>query len=219
MTKSTATVGEPEFDEDDAPGLMYDSRITARVTLRELSPYSQSKKHEAPAFENESPGDYDKRTWRDHLHVQNGTVRIPARAITECLREAAQYSGLKIEGQRNKTWTDKLRSGVVLLENPDLGIKPEDVPFGDFYCHASGKPGSGTRVMRRFPLINSWQTTFDLTILDPQITEKILRKMIGIGGTFRGIGRYRPGQSGGTNGRFMLVSLEWIADLEYAQAA
>ena len=65
--------------------------------------------------------------------------------------------------------------------------------------------------MRRFPLIPSWETTFEIHVLDPIITEAILREMIGLAGLFKGLGRYRPANRG-TNGRFELVELVWHAD-------
>lgn len=188
-------------------GTVYGSRIIADVTLRSLSPYSQSRAHDEPAYENESKADYDRRTWRSHLHVQNGTVRIPAKAIHDCLIEAAQYSGKKISG--NRTWTSKFESGIALFDNPDLGVRPEEVDYIDCFCHANGKRGSAARVMRRFPIINSWQTRFEIHVLDPIITEAIFREMIGIAGTFKGIGRYRPANRG-TNGRFELADLNWV---------
>jgi len=57
-------------------GTVYGSRIVAELVLRSISPYSQSRAHDEPAFENESKADYDRRTWPSHLHVQDCTVRI-----------------------------------------------------------------------------------------------------------------------------------------------
>jgi len=142
-------------------------------------------------------------------------VRIPAKAITDCLIEAAQYSGKKITG--NRTWTSKFESGIALFENPDLGVTPDQVAYIDCFCHANGKRGSGTRVMRRFPIIHTWKTTFEIHVLDPVITEGILREMLAIGGTFKGIGRYRPANRG-TNGRFELADLIWQAERQLVVA-
>src|ERR1700732_642345 len=96
-------------------GTVYGSRIVAELTLRSLSPYSQSRAHDEPSYENESKADYDRRTWRSHLHVENGTVRIPAKALHDCLIEAAEYSGKKIGG--NRTWTKPFTSGIGIFEN------------------------------------------------------------------------------------------------------
>jgi hypothetical protein len=194
-------------------GTVYGSRIVADVTLRSLSPYSQSRAHDEPAYENESKADYDRRTWRSHLHAEDGTVRIPAKALHDCWIEAAEYSGKKIIG--NRTWTKPFTSGIAIFENPDLGIKPEDVQYIHVYCHANGKRGSGTRVMRRFPQIPHWETRFDVHILDPVITEQIFREMLAIGGMFKGIGRYRPANRG-TNGRYEIADLIWRENRRFA---
>ncbi len=187
---------------------MYNSRIVATVSLESMAPYSQSRQHGEPKFENEAADAYDKRTWRAHLLVENSTVRIPVKGITDGLVDAAAYIGEKIPGSRGKTWTAKFQSGIAVFENPDLGISPNDVAYGDFSCHANGKRGSGTRVLRRYPMINEWKTTFDVHILDPVITEAIFRKVMDDAGLFIGIGRYRP-QNRGTNGRYRLAKLLW----------
>jgi hypothetical protein len=197
------------------PHIPYGSRITAIVTLKSMSPYSQSRAHEEAHYENESPGDYDKRTWRAHMHVEGGSVVIPAKAITDNLVESCQYSGKKISGQL--TWTKKFESGIALFENPSLHISPDAVDYIDVYCHANGKRGSGTRVMRRFPVVPVWEATFEIQVLDPIITEAVLREMIGIGGLFKGIGRYRPANRG-TNGRFSLLDLVWRAERQLVAA-
>jgi len=194
-------------------GTVYGSRIIADVTLRSLSPYSQSRAHDEPAYENESKADYDRRTWRSHLHVENGTVRIPAKALHDCLIEAAEYSGKKICG--NRTWTKPFTSGIGIFENPDLGIRTEDVQYVDVYCHANGRRGSSTRVMRRFPIIPAWEARFDVHILDPIIVEGIFHEMLAIAGMFKGIGRYRPANRG-TNGRFEIAELIWRENRRHA---
>jgi hypothetical protein len=194
---------------------VFGSRIVAVPTLVSLSPYSQSRAHNDPAFENEDKGEYDRRTWRSHMHVEGGSVVIPAKAIHEALIEAAQYSGRKVSG--HNTWTKKFEGGLALFENPSLNIDPEDVGYIDCYCHANGKRGSGTRVMRRFPQIPSWEATFEIHVLDPVISEQILREMIGLAGLFKGVGRYRPGNRG-TNGRFSLKDLVWKAERQLVAA-
>jgi hypothetical protein len=193
---------------------MFESRIVATVTLASMSPYSQSRPHQEPAYENESPEDYDKRTWRSHLHVENGFVVLPGKAIYTAICDGAQYSMRKIAG--NFSWTKKFESGIVIFENPSLGIRPEDVGFYDAYCSTTGKRGGfGPRVMRRYPMIPEWETTFDIHVIDPVLTEEIVTEMIGMGGLYKGIGRYRP-ENRGTNGRFCLKSIVWQADRRFA---
>jgi hypothetical protein len=192
---------------------VFESRIIAEVSLKSMSPYSQSRPHQEPAYENENPGDYDKRTWQSHLHVENGFVVLPGKALYTAICDAAQYSMRKIVG--NFTWTKKFESGIVIFENPSLGIRPEDVGFIDVYCDSKGKRNGSSRVMRRYPQIPEWQMTFDIHVIDPIITEDMLSEMIGMAGLYKGIGRYRP-ENRGTNGRFELKNMVWQADRKFA---
>ena len=54
---------------------------TATCKIESLAPYTQSRYHEEPKLEGELSGDWDKRTWRKHHYVVNGTVHIPSTAI------------------------------------------------------------------------------------------------------------------------------------------
>lgn len=180
----------------------------ATCTLESISPYSQSRKHDEPALQGELKDAYDKRTWRSLLHVSNGTVHIPSNSIHQCLANAAKYSKKQIPGQGKATWTKKFEAGIVLFEDIDLNIKPEEVDYIDIYANADGIRGSGKRVMKRFPMIHRWKATFDVHILDPIITRPVFEEMVEIAGMFIGIGRGRP-ENLGKNGRFKLVELAW----------
>jgi hypothetical protein len=191
------------------------SIIVARCTLASSAPYCQSRYHDEPENEGESKENYDIRTWKLRMHVQKSlnadraTVHIPGRAIHDALTSAAKYSKKQIPGQGKATWTQKFASGIALLENVDLGIDPDTVTFVPVYCHATGIPGSGKRVVRRFPIIPEWQATFDVTILDPIITEEVFTEMLEQAGMFIGIGQNRP-QNRGTHGRFKILNVTWL---------
>ena len=57
-----------DSDEIEDSGIAFDSRITADITLRAMpgSPYSPSRFHNEPAYENEDKAAYDLRTFRSH---------------------------------------------------------------------------------------------------------------------------------------------------------
>lgn len=189
------------------------SRIKARCSLESQSPYCQSRYHDEPKLEKEMPDAYDIRTWRLHMHVTNGTVHIPARAIHDALTEAAKYSKRQIDGQGKATWTQKFASGIALFEDIDLGIDPKEVDNVGVYCHADGRRGSGRRVTRRFPIIPYWNATFDVHILDPIIVEDVFVEMLEQAGLYIGIGQNRP-QNRGVHGRFNVLQVEWIGSAE-----
>lgn len=181
----------------------------ATCTIVGLSPYSQSRQHDAPRFEGETHDDYAKRTWRDFLSLTDrGTVCIPSHGMHQAIVAAAKYSGKQIPGQGKKTWTAKFTTGIMLMENIDTGIPAEAATRVMISANADGVRGSGKRVTRYYPQLAEWGATFDLYLLDPIITEPVLREMIGIAGMFIGIGRFRP-EKGGHNGRFRLERIEW----------
>ena len=197
---------------------MIDTSV-ATVTLTSLSPMTHSRQHDAPRLEKESPDDYDRRTWREKLHVEdrNGkrTVVIPAMALHQAIAAAAKYSKKQIVGQGKATWTAKFASGIMIPENPALNIDPETLQNVTISANADGVRGSGKRVTRRFPVIPAWTTTFEVYILDTIITEEIFTEMVEIAGMFIGIGQYRP-QNWGTNGRFKVSRIVWQDNRRFA---
>ena len=184
----------------------------ATVTLTSFSPMSQSRQHSAPRLEGESHDAYDQRTWRHKMHVEtrNGrrVVVTPQTGLHQAIAAAAKYSKKQIPGQGKATWTAKFAAGIMLIENPSLGIDPETVDCVTISANADGVRGSGKRVTRRFPQFPEWETTFDVYILDPIITEDVFREMVEIAGMFVGIGQFRP-QNLGSNGRFKISRLVW----------
>jgi hypothetical protein len=184
----------------------------ATVTLKSMSPYSQSRQHDEAMLEGESHSDFDKRTWRSKLSVDvrdgKRTVVVPAHGLHQCIAAAAKYSKRQIPGQGKATWTAKFTAGIAILENPALGIDPATVEPITISANADGVRGSGKRVPRIFPEIRQWELVTDIYILDPIITQDIFREMVETAGMFIGIGRFRP-QNGGTNGRFSLAALSW----------
>lgn len=186
---------------------------TATVKLESASAYSQSRlftKLEVPALEKESAGDYDMRNWRHHQHYdpKTGLVFIPPMALKNSLMEAAQYLGEKIPGKRNATWTKHFMAGVLVTDPVPLGVDKDKTDCETFPCHADGKRGSGTRVMRTFPVIREWAATAKFYVLDESITQDVFTHHLEEAGKFIGIGRFRP-RNGGFYGRFFVKSVTW----------
>lgn len=196
--------------------------ITATCSIVGVSPLCQSRFHDEPHLEGETPDAYDLRTWRLRLHVQNGSVHVPAKAMADALTSAAKYSKRQIPGQGKATWTAKFASGVGIFHDIDLRIDPATVPCMPVYCHANGQPGSGRRVIRRFPIMTPWGAEFEVNILDPIITQDIFTEMLEQAGMFVGIGQNRP-QNRGVHGRFRVEKVTWkgeqLPDLRRARAA
>lgn len=186
------------------------------VELKGVSPYSQSKPHQVQKLERETAEDYERRTWRNRLHVDSqGQIFIPAMALKNCLAETAKYLGMQVPGKGKATYTKSFEAGVLIVQNaviygkngnPLLAEdcdKEDSQIFGDWiFTPSDGVPGSGKRVHRCYPVIrNPWTAEFMITIADDLITQSVLEKHLEVAGLLIGLGRFRI-RKGGTYGRF-----------------
>ncbi len=177
--------------------------------LESTSPYSQSKFYQTEKLPKERPDDYEARTWRDRLHVnEEGKVFIPPMAFKNCLSSAAKYLGIQIPGKGKATFTKHIEAGVIVTEGLALQVKKEEVPGEWFFVPADGKRGGGKRVRKCFPIILSWKGEVTFYIIDETITENVFRQHLEESGKFIGIGRFRP-QNNGFYGRFRVNEIAW----------
>src|SRR5690606_26497400 len=177
--------------------------------LKSLSAYHQSRPYNVEPLEGESKDEYEKRTWRNRCHVtKDGNIFIPPMAFKEAIAEAAKYSGDKIAGKRNATWTKHFVAGVMVQEGPVLPIKAAEVDGTWLYLNADGKKGGGTRVWRCMPTIPEWEATVTYYVIDDIITKDAFEKHLELSGKLIGIGQFRP-QKGGYAGRFSVEGVEW----------
>lgn len=186
---------------------------TYRVQLKSKSPYSQGRYYsrvDVPPTEKEGSEDYERRTWRHRMHVnEDGEVYIPPMALKNCLAEAAKFLSIKIPGKGKQTYTKHFEAGVMVMDPIELGIKAADVPGEELFVPADGRRGGGRRVIRVFPLITRWEGTAIIHVIDETITEPVLRQHLTEAGNLIGMGRFRP-RNNGYYGRFSLVSMEQI---------
>ncbi len=187
----------------------------AEVTLKSITPYSQSHYHETPKLKGELAEDYAKRTWKHFAQVnKDGRIIIPADGLMQCFTSGARYSKKQIPGQGKATWTAKFQAGVAITEQVVTNFDASDLICESIFANADGIRGSGKRVMRYYPTIPDWSATFPITIVDPIITPEIFREIVDLSGMFVGIGRWRP-EKGGQKGRFKIVDLKWHDNREF----
>jgi hypothetical protein len=186
------------------------SRIVV-AHLKSNAPYSQSYFHDTPKLPKESAEDYEERTWRNKAHATpEGQLFIPPMCFKNCISEAANFLGEKIKGKGQATWTKHFVAGVKVFEPLLLPIFKDDVPGEWVFCNADGKKGSGTRVMRCFPIIHAWAGAVTFHILDRLITKEVFHRYLYEGGNMIGIGRFRS-IKGGLYGLFQIERLDWQA--------
>jgi hypothetical protein len=187
--------------------------LIAECTLQSISPYSSSRYYTTPdKLPKESPDAYEKRTWRERLHYdEHGIVFIPNMAFKWMLTDISKFLGMKITGKGRSTYSKHFEAGILVLEGMPLGVKKDDIPGEDIFVPADGKHGSGSRVMKTFPVVKEWKGTIVVHVLDRVITREVFEEHLAEGGRFVGLGRWRP-QSGGTYGRFKTVKVKWSED-------
>lgn len=175
---------------------------TAIVKIESVSPYSQSRFHDTEKLNKELPDAYEKRTWREKCHAKpDGELFIPGMALKWSVAEAAKYLSLKIKGKGQATYTKHFDAGIMITDDLMLGAKKDTVRGEWVHCNSDGKRGSGKRVMRCFPVVDKWEATATIYILDDIIDEDVLREHLVAAGNFIGLGRFRP-RNGGIFGRF-----------------
>ncbi len=182
---------------------------TAIATLESLSPYSQSRGYEVPKLDKESSGDYEERTWRERIHVnEDGQVFIPPMAFKNCLSEIAKFLSKQIPGKGKQTWTKHFEAGIMVLEPLMLPFKKEEISSERLFVPSDGVRGSGKRVWKRFPIVRSWKGQVTFIVLDETITRPVFEEHLREAGSFIGIGRFRP-RNNGFYGRFKVVKVAW----------
>lgn len=183
----------------------------ATVTLKSVSPYSQSRSYseEVEKLPKESPDAFEKRTWRNKCHTtKDGKVFIPPMSFKMGLDTAAKMLGRRIPGKGQSTYSKFFKSGVLCMDGPVLPITSEEVAFDRIFANADGVRGSGKRVWRIFPRIDEWEAKVDFHVLADEITEEVFEDHLRQAGAFVGIGRFRP-ENGGFYGRYEVANVKW----------
>jgi len=181
----------------------------AVATLKSVSPYSQSRFYNTEKLNKENHADYEKRTWRDRLHVnKDGFVFVPPMAFKNCLSEAAKYLSIQIPGKGKATYTKHFEAGVLCMDPLILPIKKDDVEGEWLHVPSDGRRGGTKRVEKCFPVIHEWNGDVVFHILDDTITEDVFENHLIQAGQFIGLGRFRP-RNNGYYGRFSVEEIVW----------
>lgn len=187
---------------------------TAIAHLESTSPFSQSRHYtdEVPRLNKELDGDYEKRTWRNRMHVnKQGHVVIPGPYFANCLKTAAKRLKLPVPGKGRLEFTKYFEAGVMCTDGITLPIKAEEAPCEMLFVPSDGRPGGGKRVTKFFPRIDEWSGKVTFYILDDTIKEHVFRQVLVSAGMLVGVGRFRP-ENRGFYGRFEVKSIDWRDD-------
>ena len=181
----------------------------ATVSLKSVSPYSQSRKIQSPRLDRETADDHEKRTWKERVHADDeGRVFIPPMALKNCIAECAKFRSEQIPGKGKSTYTKHFEAGILVVDPMYLGVTVDEVKGEWLYVPADGRRGGPKRVDKCFPLVPKWEGTATFHVLDDAVTKDVFERHIAEAGKFIGLGRFRP-RNNGYYGRFEVVSLTW----------
>lgn len=187
---------------------------SAIITIRGLSPYSQSKAHETPKLSKELDDAYEQRTWRARMHVtEDGHVEIPGSALANAIKDAAKYLAIQVPGKGKTAYTKHFEAGIMVPDGIRLDVLAADVVADRLFVPSHGIPGGGKRVWKWFPRIDVWGGSFTCFVFDDVITEGVFRQVLSAAGQLIGLGRFRP-RNRGTYGRFAVDSVNWLSEEE-----
>jgi hypothetical protein len=183
---------------------------TVVATIRGVSPYSQSRSYEVDKLQGEGFEDYERRTWRNRLHVdQDGNVFVPPSALKNALAETAKFLSVSVPGKGKATYTKHFEAGVLAVKPLTLDIKADEVGAERLFVPADGRRGSGKRVYKTFPIIHNWGGEVEFLVVDETVLQThaddpkktVMQHVFERCGEFVGIGRFRP-RNNGFYGRF-----------------
>ena len=190
---------------------------TVTCSIRGLTPYSQSGFFQTEKGEKETHEDFEKRAWREKMHVtEDGMVFIPPMAFKQALSDAARFLSIKIPNRGKTTYTKHFESGVLCIDPVVLNVDAKGIEGEWIHANADGKRGSGKRVKRCFPLIPpGWEADVNFYVNDDTITDDVFERVLLEAGNLIGVGRFRP-INGGFYGRFVLENIEWHDEMAMA---
>lgn len=111
---------------------------------------------------------------------------LPTRMILGMMKVAAQKSGIKQAGKRS-TYANLIRAVLFLQDNLKLDQKEKEV-----LQHREYVTINRSKVLRVFPTLIKWSGTITLIYDDTQISEEVLLDILNYGGSYVGVGDYRP---------------------------
>jgi len=186
---------------------------TCTATLTGIAPLQFGKPVTSEKIQGEKPDDYEKRTWRERVHVNaEGWAFIPPMALKNGLEATAKYLAETIPGKGKATYTKHFKAGVMVIEPLVLNVKAKDIEPTRLFVPSDGKKGGGTRVYRLFPIVREgWVTTCSIMVMDPILLSGgdnndpcyKVREYLKHMATFNGLGSFAP-RVGGYYGRYVV---------------
>jgi hypothetical protein len=210
--------------EGDSPLLMHADSIEWADRMQKWKDDPSTRKF-SKAGDDRSPA----FRWLGCVYHDGRHVCIPFEVLSSCLLGGGAM--VPVPGKSNKTFKAQTQSGMRIQEvTCPLMVSGAAVEWkriadleqeSDFEKHQKraeslgfelfvkrAKIGAAKHVRVR-PKFNAWSITFNVAVIDDQITETVLSQVITYAGAYKGLGDWRPGspKSPGPYGTFKLKSI------------
>jgi len=124
--------------------------------------------------------------FKSRVYFEDNKLVLPPRVILGLLKNASAKSGIKQDGKR-ATYSSIIRAIIFVLDSMFL-----DQNFDDLERHREYVTVQRSKILRIFPMLKQWSGILNLTYDETQISEEALTEILIYGGSFVGMGDYRP---------------------------
>lgn len=187
------------------PLLMHWDSIEGQDMIQEWLAEPDNKKRSKAGDDRTPPW-----TWKTYVYHDGKHVVLPSDNIRKCMLKA----GAKVPtGKRQGTFKSEAVAGVVIsdfhlpffVNGKQIAWPSIDAIDGEFKEHVAAAQKLGfdlfvkraavnqTKHVRVRPMFRNWSCRFGVTVVDDQITETVLRRILDVAGRYMGLGDWRPG--------------------------
>lgn len=126
-------------------------------------------------------------------------IYIPSSQIHGCLINAGKT--MKIKGKGKATYS-KIFGAFILVEPACLTVSPQEYVIDE-------RPVviQRSRILRYRPKWEKWNLEFTICVMTDEISKEVLKSALEYGGSYVGIGDFRP-EKKGPFGRFMITEFK-----------
>lgn len=194
-----AVEGNDEVESSGLEGYVAECDIVGLTPIGFGAPFQTD-----PSSLEGSNKELEEKYWRERITVgESGNAIINPMSLKKALDATAKKQLGNVPGKGKCKWGGYFKSGVMVVEELDLGVKPSTIPAHKMYV---ALPGQG-RHWKNFPKLDKWRCKARIEVVDGIIEPKILEKCLQKAGNTNGLGLFRP-QNGGYWGRFKIENFK-----------
>jgi len=158
---------------------------------------------EISKLEKNRLAEWEKTNWRKKaLRDDKGNIIIPIVWIKSAFENACKHSRIIPHFATSKKETYTRYAGSMFFDKSSFRCSEKDLELISSYMGGQGA-GSKTKVLKYFPKITKWETSFEIADPEGRMNISELKSLLEYAGLFEGIGDFRRVNCG----RFEVTSI------------